>query len=101
MKLDLYKYGKKFDSSLPKSLWGKTLKNTIYIFLRYQLKYSLRTLIGLSQGNPNIRHMHIWGCPAEAMPYKLHEDKLDLKIISYNFFVTFKALTCISFKISL
>ena len=38
MKLDLYKYGKKFDSSLPKSLWGKTLKNAIYIFLGYQLK---------------------------------------------------------------
>ena len=38
MKLDLYKYGKKFDSSLPKSLQGKTLKNAIYIFLGYQLK---------------------------------------------------------------
>ena len=101
MKLDLNRYGKKFDSSLPKSLWGKILKNVIYIFLRYQLKYSLRTPLGLSQGNPNIRHMHIWGCLAEVMPYRLHEGKLDLKIISYNFFVTFKALACISFKIPL
>jgi len=86
MKLDLYRYDNKFDSSLPKSLWEKTLKNAIYIFLWYQLKYSLRTPIDVSQGYPNIRYMHNWGCPAEAMPYRLHEGKMDLKIISYNFF---------------
>jgi len=38
MKLDLYRYGKKFNSSLPKSLWEKILKNAIYILLGCQLK---------------------------------------------------------------
>ena len=34
---------------------------------------------------PSIKHMQIWGCLAEAKPYRLHKGKLDLKTISYYF----------------
>ncbi|RDX76264.1 hypothetical protein CR513_43764, partial [Mucuna pruriens] len=33
----------------------------------------------------NIKHLHIWGCPAEAWPYKPHERKLDSRIVSCYF----------------
>ena len=29
--------------------------------------------------------MHIWGCPAEARPYRPHERKLDSRIVSCYF----------------
>ena len=34
---------------------------------------------------PSLKHLHIWGCPAEAMPYKPNERKLDSKIVSSYF----------------
>ena len=34
---------------------------------------------------PNIKHLHIWGCPAEARPYRPHERKLDSRTISCYF----------------
>ena len=80
---------------------GKDIKEcTLYLF-RVPIKVVTKNPIGVSQGNPNIRYMYIWECPTEAMLSRLHEGKLDLKIISYNYFVTFKALVCISFKIPL
>ena len=27
--------------------------------------------------NPNLKNLHIWGCPAKARPYRPNEDKLD------------------------
>ena len=34
---------------------------------------------------PSIKHLHIWGCPTEAWPYRPHERKLDLRTISCYF----------------
>ncbi|KAA0055452.1 Retrovirus-related Pol polyprotein from transposon TNT 1-94 [Cucumis melo var. makuwa] len=34
---------------------------------------------------PSIRHLHLWGCPAEARPYKPNERKLDPRTINYYF----------------
>ena len=34
---------------------------------------------------PSIKHLHIWGCPAEARPYRPHERKLDSRTISCYF----------------
>ncbi|KAL6321467.1 hypothetical protein AAG906_018403 [Vitis piasezkii] len=34
---------------------------------------------------PSIRHLHVWGCPAEARPYKPNEKKLDSKTVSCYF----------------
>ena len=34
---------------------------------------------------PSLKHFHIWGCPAEARPYRPHENKLDSKTVSSYF----------------
>ena len=34
---------------------------------------------------PSIRHLHIWGCPAEAWTYIPYEKKLDSRTVSYLF----------------
>ena len=34
---------------------------------------------------PILRHIHIWGYPAEARIYNLHEKKLDSRTISGHF----------------
>ena len=36
---------------------------------------------------PNIKHLHIQGCPVEAQPYRPHERKLDSRTISCYFVV--------------
>ena len=33
----------------------------------------------------SIKHLHIWGCPIEARPYRPHERKLDSRTISCYF----------------
>ena len=32
-----------------------------------------------------MKHLHIWGCLAEARPYRPHEKKLDLRTVSCYF----------------
>ena len=34
---------------------------------------------------PDIKHLHIWGCPTEAWPYRPHERKLDSRTIDCYF----------------
>ena len=34
---------------------------------------------------PSIRHLHVWGCPVEARPYKPNEKKLDSRTVSCYF----------------
>ena len=34
---------------------------------------------------PSLRHLHVWGCPAEVRIYNPHEKKLDERTISGNF----------------
>ena len=73
-------------SHLPESLWGEVLKNAAYILNRVPSKEINKTPYELWTGkNPSIKHLHIWGCPIEARPYRPHERKLDSRTISCYF----------------
>ena len=74
-------------SSLPESLWGEALKTAAYILNRVPSKAVNKTPYELWTGKkPSIKHLHIWGCPTEAWPYRPHERKLDSITISCYFF---------------
>ena len=73
-------------SSLPESLWGEALKTAVYILNRVPSKAVNKTPYEIWTGKrPSIKHLHIWGCPAEARPYRPHERKLDSRTISCYF----------------
>ena len=56
-------------SSLPESLWGKTLKTAMYILNRVPSKVVAKTPYELwTRKKPSIRHLHVWGCPTQARP---------------------------------
>ncbi|RVW21194.1 Retrovirus-related Pol polyprotein from transposon TNT 1-94 [Vitis vinifera] len=65
-------------STLPESLWGEAIKTAVYILNRVPSKAVAKTPYELwTSKKPSIRHLHVWGCPAEARPYKPNEKKLD------------------------
>ena len=73
-------------STLPESLWGEALKTTTYILNRVPTKTVVKTPYELWVGRkPSLKHLHVWGYPAEARHYKPHERKLDSKTISSYF----------------
>ena len=73
-------------SNLPISLWGEALKTAAYILNRVPTKATAKTPYELWTGKkPSLKHLHIWGCPAEARPYRPHEKKLDSRTISCYF----------------
>ncbi|GMI70291.1 hypothetical protein HRI_000698400 [Hibiscus trionum] len=73
-------------STLPESLWGEALKTAAYILNRVPTKGAEKALYELWMGQkPSLKHFHIWGCPAEARPYRPHENKLDSKTVSSYF----------------
>ena len=73
-------------STLPESLWGEVLKTAAYILNRVPTKAAAKTPYELWTGRkPSLNHLHIWGCPAEARPYRPHERKLDSKTVSSYF----------------
>ena len=73
-------------STLPESLWGEALKTAAYILNRMPTKATAKTPYELWTGQkPSLKHFHIWGCPAEARPYRPQEKKLDSKTISSYF----------------
>lgn len=73
-------------SSLPEYLCGEALKTAVYIFNRVLSKVVAKTPYELwTDKKPSIKHLHIWGCPAEAKPYKPHEKKLDSRTVSCSF----------------
>ena len=73
-------------STLPKSLWGKAIKTAVYILNRVPSKAVAKTPYELwTSKKPSIRHLHVWGCPVEARPYKPNEKKLDSRTMSYYF----------------
>ena len=73
-------------SSLPESLWGEALKTAVYILNRVPSKAVAKTPYELWTGKkPSIKHLHLWGCPAEARPYRPHENKLDSRTVSCYF----------------
>ena len=65
-------------SNLPESLRGEALKTATYILNRVPTKAAAKTPYELWVGQkPSLKHFHVWGCPAEARPYKPNEKKLD------------------------
>ena len=65
-------------SSLPKSLWMYALKTAVYLLNRVPSKSVPKTPFELWTGRkPSLRHLHVWGCPAEARVYDSKENKLD------------------------
>jgi len=73
-------------STLPESLWGEALKTTAYILNRVPTKATAKTPYELwTSKKPSLKHLRIWGCPAEARPYKPHAKTLDSKTVSSYF----------------
>ena len=73
-------------SNLPISLWGEALKTAAYILNRVPTKATAKTPYELWTGKkPSLKHLHIWGCPAETRPYRPHEKKLDSRTVSCYF----------------
>ncbi|RVW97188.1 Retrovirus-related Pol polyprotein from transposon TNT 1-94 [Vitis vinifera] len=73
-------------STLPESLWGEAIKTAVYILNRVPSKAVAKTPYELwTSKKPSIRHLHVWGCPAEAKPYKPNEKKLDSRTVSCYF----------------
>jgi len=79
-----YEYARLY--TLPESLCNKALKMIFYLLNRVSSKTVIKIPYELWTGkSPNIRHLHVWGCPAKARPYILYEKKLDLKTVSCLF----------------
>jgi hypothetical protein len=75
------------NSNLPKSLWMYALKTVVYLLNRVPSKSVPKTPFELWTGRkPSLRHLHVWGCPAEVRLYNPHEKKLDFRTIS-GFFI--------------
>jgi hypothetical protein len=74
------------NSILPKSLWNKTLKTTMYILNWVPTKVVPKTPFELLKGwKPNLRLVHVWGCLSEVKIYNPQEKKLDPRTISEYF----------------
>ncbi|WVZ23370.1 hypothetical protein V8G54_001914 [Vigna mungo] len=73
-------------SSIPLSLWMYSLKTVVYLVNRVPSKAVSKTPYELWTGRkPSLRHLHVWGCPAEVRLYNPHEKKLDARTISGYF----------------
>lgn len=74
------------NSSLPIFLWMHALKTAVYLLNRVPSKAVSKTPFELWTGRkPSLRHLHVWGCPAEIRIYNPHEKKLDFRTISGYF----------------
>ena len=72
--------------TLPESLWIEALKTAAYLLNRFPTKATYKTSYELWTGKkPSLKHLHIWGCRAEARPQKPNEKKLDARTISCYF----------------
>ncbi|CAA0839096.1 Unknown protein, partial [Striga hermonthica] len=73
-------------STLPRSLWGEALKTAVYILNRVPTNATAKTPYKLWTGRkPSLRHFRVWGCPAEARPYRSNEPKLAPRTVSCYF----------------
>jgi transposase InsO family protein len=73
-------------TTLPQNLWGEALKTAAYILNRVPTKATNKTPYEIWNGRkPNLKHLRVWGCPAEARPYRPHEKKLDERTVSCYF----------------
>nr|KYP66638.1 Retrovirus-related Pol polyprotein from transposon TNT 1-94 [Cajanus cajan] len=78
------------NSSLPISLWTYALKTAMYLLNRVPSKAVPNTPFELpfelwTGRKPSLRHLHVWGCPAEIRFYNPQEKKLDARTISGYF----------------
>ena len=54
------------------------LETATYILNRVLIKATAKTPYELWTGkNPSLKHLHVWGCAAEARPYMPNKKKLD------------------------
>ena len=73
-------------SSLPISMWMYALKTAMYFLNRVPSKAVSKTPFELwTRRKPSLRHLHVWGCPAEVRVYNPQEKKLDFRTISGYF----------------
>jgi hypothetical protein len=73
-------------TSLSLNLWREALKTTAYILNRVPTKATNKTPYELWTGQkPSLQYFRIWGCPAEARPYRPQEKKLDERTVSCYF----------------
>ena len=73
-------------STLLASLWGKALMTAVYILNRVPTKPTDKTPYEIwTSKKPNLKHLHIWGCPIEAQPYRPNEKKLDSRTMNCYF----------------
>ena len=73
-------------STVPLSLWMHALKTAVYLLNRVPSKAVPKTPYELWTGRkPSLRHLHVWGCPAEIRIYNPHEKKLDERTTSGYF----------------
>ena len=73
-------------STLPESLWAEAIKTAVYVLNRVLSKAVAKTPYELwTNKKPSIRHLHVWGCLAEARPYKPNKKKLDFRTVSCYF----------------
>jgi len=69
-----------------KDMIRSMIAHTVYLFNRVPIKIVIKTPYELWIGkSPNIRNLHIWGCPAETRPYISYEKQLDLRTINCLF----------------
>ena len=74
------------NSIIPLSPWMYALKTAVYLLNRVPSKAVPKTLFELwTRRNPSLRHLHVWGCSAEARVYNPHEKKLNLRTINGYF----------------
>ena len=74
------------ESSLHIRLWGEALKTAIYLLKRVPTKATIKIPYELWTGRkPSLKHLHIWGCSAQAGLYVLKARKLDSRTIRCYF----------------
>ena len=74
------------NSNLPLSLWSEAIKTSTYVLNRVPTKAVPKTPFELWKcWKPSLRHVHVWGCPAEVRIYNPQEKKLDLRKVSGYF----------------
>ena len=74
------------NASLLISLWTYALKTTMYLQNRVPTKAAQKTPFELwTRRKPSLRHLHVWGCPAEIRYYNPQQKKLDARTISGYF----------------
>jgi hypothetical protein len=73
-------------SDLPLSLWMEALKTAIHILNRVPSKAVPKTPYELWTGRePSLKHLRVWGSPAETKVFNPNIEKLDPKTVSCHF----------------